>query len=210
MDQIRRHVNGGAQKVGSEVHVSADSFCSYVSVLRGRTSIFKSELLDAKLTDCQSFESVLEFVAAKDSVFSGSRAVGLYAEGVTLDRVKVEITAPGEICTPITLVDVIAENCELYGNWTLDGNARIPTGIWHRAPRFKRITGENNVDVGLTESTDGYALMACWRKPITKWLAYGPRLGIKHGWTSQQIEDARLFFQELLDVPIEGVIPSAT
>lgn len=107
----------------------------------------------------------------------------------------------------MTLIDVIAENCELYGEWRLEGIARIPTGCWYRPPRFLHITGENGVSVGLTESTDNHALMACWRKPISKWLAFGPRLGVKHGWEASQIQAAKDFFTMLLDVPLEGVQP---
>lgn len=205
-DQIRRHVNGGAQKVGSEVHVSADSFCDGRSVLQGTSHVFGSMLLNGHLKDSQSFNSEFLHVEAVKGVFVESRCLQLTVR----DSVLHKVTVVGGKFGRIALDQVVAENCELRGHWTLEGNARIPTGIWHRAPRYKLITGENGVEVGLTESTEGHALMACWRKPITKWLKYGPRLGIKHGWTAQQIEDARLFFQDLLDVKIEGVIPSAT
>lgn len=186
MDQIRRHVNGGAQKVGSEVHVSADSFCDEESRIQGHSAVFESSLIKAALKDTTVVHSQLSLCVLNDCIAHNAEIALVH------------------------LRDVVVENAMLFGPWMLDGNARIPTGIWHRAPRYKLITGENGVSVGLTESTEGHALMACWRKPITKWLAFGPRLGIKHGWTAQQIEDARLFFQELLDVPIEGVIPSAT
>lgn len=182
VDQIRRHVNGGAQKVGSEVHVSADSFCDAGSIIKGRSGVFESSLIRAAVEDTTIVDSKLFLCELNDCI----------AHNANIAQVH--------------LRDVVVEKAELFGPWTLQGNARIPTGLWLRAPRFKRITGENGVDIGLTESTDSHALMACWRKPIRKWLAYGPRLGQKHRWTAQQIEDARLFFQELLDVPIEGVI----
>ncbi len=207
MDQIRRHVNGGAQKVGSEVHVSADSFADAYCALAGNTNVFNSSLIHSHLQFCQVFNSRLVFANGRGSVYSASSLQNALLKESVVDRVKI---LGSDYSTPLRLKDVVAENCELYGNWTLEGNARIPTGIWHRAPRYRHIIGENGVSVGLTESTAGHALMACWRKPITKWLKFGPRLGTKHGWSSQQIEDARLFFQELLDVPIEGVIPSAT
>ena len=206
MDQILRHVNGGATKIGTEVHVSADSFADINSALGGSTNVFNSSVIHSHLNCCNVFDSVLVWANGKMSVYSKSSLQNVILNSSVVDRVKILGSDPFK---PLRLWDVVAENCELYGNWTLEGNARIPTGIWHRAPRYKRITGDNGVSVGLTESTEGYALMACWRKPITKWLKYGPRLGTKHRWTAQQIEDARLFFQELLDVRIEGVIPSA-
>lgn len=200
-ERILRHPNGGAAKIGLEVHVSADSFCSEASKLYGDTAVLTSTLLDVEVWDSKIFNSTLEFARVSRSVIAESLLNGFSGEECILHRVEVNT----ELGSQIRLKEVVAETCALYGNWALEGNARIPTGIWHRAPRFKRITGENGVDVGLTESTGGYALMACWRKHISKWLEFGPRLGRRHRWTEQQIREAYDFFTELLDVPMEGV-----
>lgn len=196
-----KHVNGGAEKVGSEVHVSADSFADQSSQVYGESTILHSTLLHTWTRSCRIFASQLKACSIGDSVIAESDLVNLMGRACTVDRV----IASSKQGTVLRLSEVVAENCELYGDWVLEGNARISTGIWHRAPRFKRITGENGIDVGLTESTNESAMMACWRKPIRAWLKAGPRLGQKHSWTEKQINDARLFFTELLDVPLEGV-----
>jgi hypothetical protein len=58
------------------------------------------------------------------------------------------------------------------------------------------------VQVGLAESLNGYAFMACYHKPLQKWLKYGPRLGQKHHWQPSQIQEAKDFFTMLLDTPL--------
>lgn len=198
-ERILRHPNGGALKIGTEVHVSQDSFCNYVSEIRGHSSVLTSTLLDVKLSNSVVFQSTVEFSCIAESTIAESLIDGLSAEGCILHRVEMKTPLTGQI----RLKDVVAETCCLHGSWTLEGIARIPTGEWHRPPRFCHITGDNGVSVGLTESTDGHALMACWRKPIRKWIAFGPRLGRKHNWTEIQINAAKLFFEELLDVPLE-------
>lgn len=199
-EQILRHPNGGASKHGTDVHVSADSFCDVNSRLYGKSAVIGSALVGSMVEDAQVFSSKLRFAHAVTSVVAESNLNRVCAVGCVLHRVDVLGNAGGEK-HQMHLTHVVAENCELYGEWELTGNARIPCGVWHRAPRFCRITGDG-VDVGLTESTDGHALMACWRKPTYKWLAFGPRLGRKHGWTEQQIKQARDFFTELADCPL--------
>lgn len=199
-DRIIRHPNGGGEKVGDGVHVSPDTFCNEESSLLGTTSMFHSSAMFIRIRDCQVFSSVLRVVFADQSVFCQSTLQDVQCKDVILDNVTATgNTAP--MISLLTLEGVVAENCELVGDWALIGNARIPTGRWTRAPRFCRITGENGVDFGLTESTDGYAMLGCWRKPLTELLKAGPRLGIKHHWDDAQIRTARDFFQQLLDDP---------
>lgn len=201
-DRVLRHPNGGALKFGLEVHVSPDSYCDSQSQLSGVSSIFQSNLRGALIVGSKVFESSLDTVWLNRSDCAKSSLQGVFARECILDRVVASNDGAVGI---LTLKDVVAENCELHGSWTLEGNARIPTGCWFRAPRYLRITGENGVDVGITESTDGYALMACWRKPITSWLKAGPRLGRLHGWSSEQIRAAKEFYESLGDIPMEGV-----
>ena len=198
-EQVIRHPNGGAQKIGLEVHVSADSFCDHLTQIQGNSSVIRSSMCHSWARNVHAFASKLNECSIGDSVIAESGLIRIVARDVVLDQV----TAWGDRGSIITLEEVVAENCRLFGRWSLFGNARITCGDWHRAPRFKRITGDNGVDVGLTESTNGHALMACWRKPITQWLKSGPRLGIKHKWSEDQINTARLFYESLLDCPMD-------
>ncbi len=197
-EQVIRHPNGGAQKIGLNVHVSADSFCDAGSRIYGDSGVLGSTLMCSMVENAQIFNSELQLSHAVGSIVAESTLGSI----CVVDGVIHKVLGCGSRGSQLKLKDVVAENCELYGNWSLEGNARIPTGVWHRAPRYKLISGENGVSVGLTESTDGHALMACWRKPIDKWLKYGIRLGRKHRWTESQINDAKLFFEELRDVPL--------
>lgn len=202
-DRALRHPNGGALKIGTEVHVSPDSFCDAESRIDKESEIFSSTIARSRICNGKVFNSRVQGSMVWHSTIAESTCSALDLRGAILHRV----TAASAVLsgTLLTLIDVVAENCEIYGNWSLEGNARIPTGIWHRAPRYRRITGENGVDIGLTESTEGYALMACWRKPITKWIHAGPRLGRLHGWTGEQIRAAKEFYEEIGDIPLEGV-----
>lgn len=198
-ERTLRHPNGGALKIGLEVHVSPDSFCDYQSVIKGRSGVFSSTLLNGLVDTGQVFRSTLDRSVAINSTVAECSCLRFYGKDVILHNVDVLADDQG-----IVLKEVVAENCKLYGSWTLDGNARIPTGVWYRPPRFKRITGEG-VDFGLTESTDGHAMLGCFRKPLRELLHAGPRLGNKRGWTEEQIRAAKEFYEELADVRMEGV-----
>lgn len=193
----RRHVNGGALKIGTEVHVSADSFADESTVIEGKSCVLESSAMRVSVIDSQVYKSSLLHCIVRGSTVADSSIQMMVLNDCILHKVL------SDRPTSITLTDVVAENCELYGNWSLEGNFRIHEGVWHRSPRTQRITGENGVDTGITECKPGYAMMACWCKPISSWLHAGPRLGRLHKWTEEQIETARLFYQQLLDEPLE-------
>lgn len=198
-ERTLRHPNGGALKIGTEVHVSQDSFCDADSAIYGTSAVVKSVLRASTAGNIHSFSSRLSVCHIIGSTVAESSLDRLSAVDCVLDRVLVQATPT----TKLVLEDVVAENCELYGDWELKGNARICEGTWRRAPRFKRITGDNGVDFGLTEAVPGYAMLGCWKKPLTELLKAGPRLGRKHGWSEKQITTAKLFYEMLLDEPQE-------
>lgn len=201
-ERTLRHTNGGALKIGTEVHVSADSFCDERSQIRGCSGIFSSSVSNCLVSNSTVFNSGVQSTVAGFSTVAESSCSALELHDAILHRVIAASTIlSGNF---LTLREVVAENCELYGNWSLMGNARIPTGVWHRAPRFLRITGEG-VDFGLTESCGGYAMLGCFRKPLSELLHAGPRLGRKRGWTESQIRAAKEFYEMLGDVPMDGV-----
>lgn len=201
-ERTLRHPNGGALKIGTEVHVSADSFCDERSEISGCSGVFSSSVSNCLVSNSTVFNSAMQSTVARSSTIADSACAGLLVFGAVLHKVTAASVALIE-GPPLTLFGVVAENCELYGNWELKGNARIHEGVWHRKPRFLRITGDNQVDFGITECRPGFAMLGCWCKPIRELLHAGPRLGNRHGWTGEQIEAARRFYQELQDVPME-------
>lgn len=185
------HSNGGAQVVGADCHVSRSSFCDK----------------DSRVTQSKVFHSSL----VGSSVYEGSVIVGSQLSRCLMIASIID----GAIVDGPMLRDVVAENCELYGPWRLEGIARIPCGIWYRAPRFIEIASESRIPghdirAGITESTDGHALIACMRKPLSQWLGTGVnnspgrRLGRMLGWTDEQTMLAYRTFEEWRDCPIEA------
>lgn len=183
-----RHVNGGGLVVCYEDqhvrqgHVSSDSYVCPGSIVKGDSTVLSSSLIKTTV-----HESVLGQTVSTSSVIANC----LLHETVVKN---------------VLLRNVVVGNADLIGPWMLEGIARIPEGVWTRPPRFQLISGDNGVEVGLTEGItkngQKHALMACWNKPVRQWLHAGPRLGRLHGWTAEQVETARVFFQSLLDDPM--------
>lgn len=124
----------------------------------------------------------------------GSSLAGLSLNDSIVDGIK----GQGHV----SLNEVVAESCELYGEWGLSGNARIHEGVWRRAPRFHRVKGvsacaDHEVDCGITECVNGKALIACECKPIDEWLRIGPVVGRGLGWSEEQIKEAAKFLESL-------------
>ena len=203
-ERILRHPNGGAQKIGTEVHVSADSYCGRGSVIAGDSVVLRSTLVISDVRHSKLFNSQLQLSSLGASVVSESHLIQVTAEGCVLDRIRAfggPFTEGFVEHGRIYLRDVVAETCELYGTWNLCGIARIHEGRWTRSPRFQHITGDNQVSFGLTECKPGYAMLGCWCKPLKELLHAGPRLGRKRGWTEKQIQEAREFYEMLADCP---------
>lgn len=188
---IAIHSNGGARVIGTHCHVSHDSFCDVSSIISEAAKVFHSSVIGSRILGSTVLGSQLTGVDAVDCILDGVSAKGPF------------------------LREVVAESCELYGLWQLEGIARISCGVWHRAPRFIKIAGESRIPghdirAGITESTDGHALIACMRKPLSQWLGTGPnnspgrRLGRMLGWTDEQTMLAYRTFEEWRDCPIDA------
>jgi len=98
----------------------------------------------------------------------------------------------------VSLSGVVVDGAKLQGPWELHGLARIHGGLWARPPKFLQITGENGLDVGLTEChKPGYAHISSRCHKISEWLKFGPRLGRRLGWTPEQVASAYQFIEHL-------------
>jgi hypothetical protein len=176
---IGYHPKGRGTIHGLDAFVSHDSRLDFTSSVRGQSHVFDSviaegsNILNSQLSNCALWESLIV-----DSILCSTVAID------------------------VQLDSVVVEDCKLNGPWHLDAPIHMRDGIWNRPPRYHIIKGENGVQVGLAESLNGFAFMACYHKPLQKWLKYGPRLGQKHGWENSQIQEARDFFTMLLDTPL--------
>ena len=199
-DYISWHRNGGATIIGTESHVSHDSYCDqkakiFDSIVHNSTIIGESRLDHSQIT-----RATIDHVIAEKSFIADASVSNSYLH----DTVVASLKGQTPLVRGVVLRGVVVEgNAVLQGPWRLEGAARIPTGTWTRPPRFIEIRGEN-LFVGVTESTDGYALIACRRKPIKQWFRAGPRLGRILGWSTGEVKQVRLFFEMLLDCPMEA------
>ena len=191
------HRNGGAHLKGDS-HVSHNSYCDSSSVI-DRSIVHSSTVCNSLVIESQVSQSTIIDTKIEKSFIAEAALNNCLLE----DCIITSFNGKPQL-QMVKLTGVIVEgDTKLIGPWELEGNARIPCGEWRRAPRFCRITGENGVDVGLTESDAGFGMLACWRKPLTELLHAGPRLGRKYKWSQEQIESARRFYQMLLDEPME-------
>jgi hypothetical protein len=176
-----RHLKGGGRVVGLEAYVSPDSYFDAESSAEGRTLVFSSFVRQSAL---------------KDSAVSGPDL-----RSALLDRCVVARTDEEgpPFLSRVALRGVRVEgNVILRGPWAMEcSGAWIHAGEWARSPIHRRIEGENGVGVALVECTEGRAHCGCKCRRVAHWLERGPAVGRRLGWTEEQIEAARLFFEGL-------------
>lgn len=205
-----RHQNGGGLKVypaqaspdcslDKNSTIEGETSLSYMCVVRdsavkdtfaaGYVVIRHSLLADARLSHARADNSDIvrtEIVMAQvngcrlsDSRIYGGKDGEPYLEQVSLKGVHVSGSA------------------ELYGPWGLNlPGAHIHAGEWEEPPRHLAIEGEG-VHVAVLECTDGRAHMGCACRPVSHWLAKGPRLARRLGWNEEQIERCLNFLRSL-------------
>ena len=187
------HRNGHGKLLGTQIHTSHDSYIDATSVVAGKTIVVGSTIVNSTITN-----SVIFGASIADSVVNECIITPLYGKSPLV--AQVEITKA-----------VIEGDTTLIGFWTLIADqveARIPCGVWYKPPQYLEIVGESAVPgfpvkVGITESTEGHALIACMRKPLNQWLGKdenhspGRRLGRAKGWTDSQTLEVYRFFESL-------------
>lgn len=97
-------------------------------------------------------------------------------------------------------------DAEVYGHaghiLALDGLYRVGTGTWDAngkgLPRFHRF---EQLEISLTESTDGCAYVGCRRMKMSDWIFRGDRIGKHFGWPQEFIDRGKEIFREWLLVP---------
>lgn len=183
----------------SELHDYAEIYNSTLirTTVRGNAIIANARLVDcyveadARITGGQAFgcqfydfAAMAEDAEARSSCFHGrSRLFG---------KAHVENVASREASIYGDAVLTGAPG----GLLALDGLYRIGTGTWREAPRFVRF---HELQISLTESTDGHAYVACKRMKMTDWIKRGERLGKHFGWPPEFVEEGRKIFREWME-----------
>lgn len=94
---------------------------------------------------------------------------------------------------------VVDGTVSLVGPWELSGPAYIRSGVWRRSPKHLILAHESGIHVGLTESTNGRAFIACNERSVEDWLKFGIRIGLHLKWPRELCEQAYRFMEELYE-----------
>ena len=199
MTHIAWHRNGHGRILGVDAHISHDSFLDSESTAAGRTYILgSSSVIDSQVINSNIFNATVDHSHAINSFVVGADVKGCVLHDASINT----LFGKRPYCDRVELDGVIVEgDAALIGPWSVSGNLRIPTGVWFRPPRHLVVEGDG-VEAVLTESSDGHALIACMRKPVTSWLRAGRRLGRMLGWSDAQTLAAHRFMEQLKDEPL--------
>lgn len=198
------HANGGG-KLFDYAEASEDSFIDSRSELHGQVQIYNSEIRGCVIYG----HAIVANAVLKNCVIDGwVRITGgaatnchFYDQSVMAEQATAYASAfhgRSRLFGRATVRHAALRDASVYGDAgiigrsestvALDGFYRVGTGKWKDPPGFHRL---EELEISLTESTDGHAYIACRRKTIDDWLKLGPRMGRHHGWTEEEIDQAR-------------------
>jgi hypothetical protein len=85
--------------------------------------------------------------------------------------------------------------------FNVDRDMRIGDGLWGRPPRYIEIDNAST-HIGVTESTDGFAYIACQRKRMETWVKGKARFGKVMGWSDDVLDLLDATFTDWLNNPM--------
>lgn len=196
-----RHHNGNGKVWGHHALIDNSSFLDRRSNLFDSADVWDSKLLNTQvkgeslvrssfLQNCkigsEHLRSEVSNAFLHTSFINGGQVLGAtlnncYVEGECVIRGQVSLTD----CNFGGAV-VIEGNVTLK-NLFLRGKHRIGFGDWMQAPRYIEIDN-SEIQVGITESTEGCAYIGCQRKPIEQWLKGSERFVKVAGWDKHSAE----------------------
>lgn len=184
---MARHSNGGGL-VEDEAEARPAAYVDSHSRVIGRARAHSGRLISSTLAIEARFHNAtaIRSMIACDEV-TGGRIVEshLYDQCAVWDSPTLyRVEAHGGVR--------IYGDAVLIGPMRLDGDRRILTGVWHRAPLY--------VHLGfafLTESAPGHALVDCKLNSFASWFRMGERFARRHyGWTPEQVAEVRAVFKD--------------
>jgi hypothetical protein len=149
----------------------------------GKVEIVESKLRHTSVTGGTALKCFID-----DSTISGNPYFRGSGRGITIVGARIS----GDV--------VLEGEAGIFGA-TLSGKMRIGFGGWTRAPRHFEFNNEI-AEIGVTESTDGFAYIGCKRKLMTSWIRKRNLFLTAGGWSQEMGERLQRTFEEWLDVPI--------
>jgi hypothetical protein len=206
---FERVKNGNGKIFGSEAFVCPESYIDRVSFVADKADVWKSRLIKSKATgDARIRASLLEYSDVASEVVqshlmwakvSGGSILGSYVENSVIEGGNIR----GAKVIDCTVRDnAVVEKGAIVKGFTLDKKMRISTGVWLRPPRYFEIDNEI-AQIGITESSDGYAMIGCTRKKMSAWIKKRTLWIKSGGWTEQMGLDLEEIFSFWLDTPME-------
>ncbi len=181
-----RHSNGGGH-VEDEAEARPAAYVDSDSRVIGRARAHSGRLISSTLSIEARLHNatVVRSVVACDEVTGGRIVESFLGDQVccwdspTLFRVNA--TGGVRIYGDAVLLGRPDRLLRLYGDM------RIPTGTWHRAPRYQHLG-----HCFLTESGPGWVLVDCKHNSYASWFRVGERFARRHyNWTPEMLAQVR-------------------
>lgn len=218
---IYERANGGGKIYGQNAEVCPVSVLDRDSFVDGEVDIWQSELIGSHVRDftqirashltntsvgCSRLNTEIVQSRLIDSRVRGGIVIGALVLGSKIRgraRIKGDTSRGGvKIIGSTVKGDAVVEGDAIIKGITLKEWMRVSTGVWLREPRYFNLAEPEMADVGITESTDGYAHIACQRRPMADWIKKR-KLWIKAGgWTEEMGLRLKHLFEEWLDTKI--------
>jgi NDP-sugar pyrophosphorylase family protein len=208
LNSFIRHKHGNGKKFDT----SEASINSYLhkSELHGETHCFESIIIQSKVYDSYLYKSEIISSTVETSIIAGAiiqdciiRCHSISGERVIIRRS--DILGESVISGNVKIVNSNISNLIVSGNasiidWNLLNldstdfqSAHIASGEWRKPPRIHRF---DELDMTITESTNGKAFIGCIEKDMSEWIKCGDRFGIVKGWSPHHVEELKEIFAE--------------
>lgn len=214
-------LNGNGKAFGDDCFVCKQSYLDGLSFVADHADVWESTLRKSKVTGnskvrmslieefsqvgCSRFPTeVIQSLLHRTKVHGGSIAGARIKDSYISGKVQIR----GDLKHG----GVTIEKCRLKGHAIIEGTAyirditvskkmRIREGAWLREPRYFELNNEI-AQVGITESVDGQAMIACTLRPMAAWIKKRTLWCAAVGWTEDMGKQLEAKFTEWLDVPM--------
>jgi hypothetical protein len=215
-----RHANGGGKKF-DEAEADPGTFLSRSSSISGESDLFEAvvdnteedKIVDSFIHQAQiinssvlstivagkvrvenclvACKSITGHVRATNSILQGETRLFGSAESHNSAFQNLSVGGTAKIVDWNKLFKTNGTGPHIF-----DGQfGRITSGTWTRPPRIIRF---EDLEVTVTESTEGRAFVGCIEKPMKRWIQGGHSYGAARGWSPEQVDRLADIFKEWL------------